>query len=65
MGKKLTTGRYETREELVEQIWKWWDMKGTTIPQIASVTRVSETTVRKILDAGRPNNKEEDRATRP
>lgn len=51
MSRKLTTGRYQTREELVREVWAWYRMKGTTQAQIARICRVSPGTVQKILNA--------------
>lgn len=66
MGKKKTTGRYETREELERMVFQWYDNTHATMKEIAATMRVSEPTVRKILNGPRPNNTpEENRATRP
>lgn len=44
-----TTGRYETREELVAQVWAWYGTPGTTQAQIARICQVSAGTVANIL----------------
>lgn len=53
-GRKPTTGRYATREELVEAVWGFYDMPNTSIAQVARICRVSEGVVAKVLDAPRP-----------
>lgn len=57
MGRPLTTGRYATREELVEAVWYWWaDAKPPypTVVGLARMVRVSEMVVHKILSEPRP-----------
>lgn len=50
-GRKKTTGRYETREELARQVWAWYAMPGTTVAQIARIAKVSEGVVHGILNS--------------
>lgn len=53
-GRKPTTGRYSSREELVREVWHWYDLPGTSQAQVARICRVSIQTVSKILNGGRP-----------
>lgn len=53
-GRKLTTGRYDTREELVHAVWDYWLNGPHSQTAIARITRVSPGTVSKILDAPKP-----------
>ena len=56
-GKKKTTGRYETRAELCDDVWSLYLTTPAKQADIARITRVSETTVANILDSkeGYPN----------
>lgn len=54
-GRKLTTGRHATREELVRAVWQWWRQPNVKQSHIARIERVSASTVAKILDAKRCN----------
>lgn len=49
-GRKKTTGRYETREELCREVWRMYLDTPRNISQVALVCRVSETIVRIIMD---------------
>jgi len=53
-GKALTTGKYATREKLVERIWFFWRHTGNNQTAIARITGVSLGTVGKILDGPAP-----------
>jgi DNA invertase Pin-like site-specific DNA recombinase len=48
MGRHLTTGKYETREELVDNVCAFYDMCHTQT-QVARITGISQTTVANIL----------------
>lgn len=50
----MTTGRYDTREELVAAIWRLWDQPHYRQSHIARITKVSEGTVARILNQPRP-----------
>lgn len=50
MTRKLTTGRFETREELESEVWDRYHNTAQNMAQIARFARVSETTIRNILD---------------
>lgn len=54
MPRKLTIGRYETREELVRRVWSMWDQPRYMQSHIARIAKVSEGTVAKILKQPRP-----------
>lgn len=49
-GRKKTTGRYATREELVENIFLLYYGTDANITDVARICRVSGPTVSKILD---------------
>lgn len=53
-GRKLTTGRFNTREELVDWIWRDWLRPGRTQAMVARSAGVSEGTVLKILNTTNP-----------
>ena len=56
MSRKLTSGRYETREELVMEVWEMWLNTDMHQAAIARSARVSEATVANILKGKRPDN---------
>lgn len=59
-GRRKTTGRFQTREELCEWVWNtYWHTKASAA-DIAKQCRVSEGTVNNILNSleGRPTDKE-------
>lgn len=47
---KKTTGRYETREELCDLVWRWYTRGAMSQADIARVSRVSEGTIANILN---------------
>lgn len=49
-GRKPTTGRFETREELVAEVWNRYLNTEQSTPQIARFARISNGTVRTILN---------------
>lgn len=49
MGRKLTTGRYETRNDLVDTVWRLYKNTDANQSAIAKITKVSESTVATIL----------------
>jgi hypothetical protein len=49
-GRKPTTGRYATREELERMVRLWYYDLGKNISEVARVCRVAQVTVAKILD---------------
>lgn len=49
-GRTRTTGRFDTREELEEQVWFWWLHSPLKQAHIARRVRVSETTVANIIE---------------
>lgn len=53
-GRKPTTGRYETREELEARVTELYYHTPAKPSQIARMCRVSEPVVHKILNARRP-----------
>lgn len=55
-SRKLTTGRYETREELVEEVWNCWIALGFSQARISRRTYVSVPVVARILSEPRPKN---------
>lgn len=57
-GRKLTTGRYATREELEDQVWELWKGTDANITDIARICRVSQPTVSGILDKPRRKHDE-------
>lgn len=54
-GPKPTTGRFDTREELVEAVWRDYDADRSA-QHTAAAYRVSEGTVQKILSGPRPTS---------
>lgn len=51
MGRKQTTGRFETREELESEVmWRWKDTP-SHISDIARACRVSQATVNNVINA--------------
>lgn len=55
-GPKLTTGRFETREELVEAVWRDYLKTQRNQSQIARAYRVSQGVVGSILSAPCPDS---------
>lgn len=53
MTRRLTTGRFDTREELTEAVHREWLHSPRNLVQIARYCQVSPTTVSKILDTPR------------
>lgn len=51
MGRRKSTGRYETREELEREVLFWWRETGAHQAAIARIVRASESTVAKIINA--------------
>jgi hypothetical protein len=51
MGRKKSTGRYESREALCLGVWGLWIKTKCNISDIATVTRVSVGVVSKIIDS--------------
>jgi DNA transposition AAA+ family ATPase len=49
-GRKKTTGRYGTREELCSEVWRRYRNTPSSMADIARACRVSEGTVAKILN---------------
>lgn len=49
-GRAKTTGRYATRKELCDNIWRMYQHSPAHVADIARVVRVSETVVHKVLD---------------
>ena len=67
MGRPRATGKYDTREELVREIWSLYIGTERSIANVARVVRVSAPLVSKIIDTregyeewkkaeGRPDN---------
>lgn len=54
MGRYLTNGRFESREELVAWIWHQWTNTKANQADIAKQCRVSPTTVANILKGPKP-----------
>lgn len=48
---KKTTGRYETREELLHEVWLRYLATASNCTDIAKATRVSQATVLNIIDS--------------
>ena len=48
-GRKKTTGKYESREELIDNVCHFYYM-GHNELQVSRITGISDTTARKILD---------------
>jgi len=57
-GRKKTTGRYDSREELVEWIWYYYKETDANLTDISKICKVSTVTVSKILDQPRPKEPE-------
>lgn len=53
-GRRKTTGRYETRDELERSVWDLWLNTKMRGPGIAKRVGVSESTVHKILNGPQP-----------
>ncbi len=53
-GRKPATGRFQTREELVAEVWQRYRHTPCNVAQIARFARVSETTVHNIIKKGNP-----------
>jgi DNA-binding transcriptional regulator LsrR (DeoR family) len=53
-GRKLTTGRFETRAELESEVWDRYLNTPSTQSDIARFARVSTTTVANILKRTKP-----------
>ena len=53
-GRKQATGRYETRQELVEATWRLYDLPDTSQADVAKATGVSARTTATILSEPRP-----------
>lgn len=49
-GRPKATGRYATREELCEMVWRFYRSPKLTIADVARVVRVSERVVHTILE---------------
>lgn len=56
---KLTTGRFNTREELLERFWAYYD-NGLKVSDASRCCRISEMTGYKIVKDGRPTKEERD-----
>jgi len=50
MGRKKTTGRYNTRDELVSEVWRMWKETPLNMTEVSKQARVSLGTVSSILD---------------
>ena len=50
----MTTGRYQTRAELVEAVWHFWAAPDLKQADIARLCRVSPGVVATILKKGKP-----------
>lgn len=50
MSRRLTTGRFASRQELTAWIWREWLCGPSCISDIARQCRVSPATVSKVLD---------------
>lgn len=50
-GRKKTTGRYATRDELCREVWRRWLHSGANQSDIARACGVSAATVGNILDS--------------
>ena len=50
MSRKPATGRFQTREELVAEVWQRYLNTPSNVAQIARFARVSETTIHNILN---------------
>ena len=48
-GRKKTTGRFDSREELVKEVWIRYHTTPQNVAQIARFCRVSDSTVHNIL----------------
>lgn len=55
MPRHQTTGRFQTRDELIEWVWQAWEKTPACIADIARQCRVSPTTVANILKKGSPH----------
>lgn len=51
MSRKPITGRFETREELCDTVWREWLFSPRNQTEIARFCKVSTATVGKILDS--------------
>jgi len=51
MGRKLTTGRYDTRQELEDIVVWFYKNSPNSMSAIADMVRVSQGTVSRIIDA--------------
>jgi hypothetical protein len=49
-GKPKTTGQFDTREELVAEVWNRWRNTPSNIADIARAVRVSDGVVHHILN---------------
>jgi len=49
MGRKVTTGKYKTRDELVQNVHFFYHHSGQNQAQVARTTGVSDATVANIL----------------
>ena len=54
MGRAKTTGRFKTREELVDTVWAQYLYTQATSSEIAKYVQVSDPTVGNILNEPRP-----------
>ena len=54
MSRKPATGRFQTREELVAEVWQRYLNTPSNVAQIARFARVSTTTVANILKKTKP-----------
>jgi transposase len=52
MGRPKTTGRFATRQELLDRIWMLYENGGMSLNGIARSCKVSNTTVSHVIDAG-------------
>jgi len=50
MGRRLTTGRFDTRQELLEFVWREYTNTSRSVAQVARAARISEATAHKILN---------------
>lgn len=53
-GRRPSTGRFDSREELEAWVWHFWTHTPACIADVARQCRVSPGVVSKILDKGRP-----------
>lgn len=51
-GRPKTTGRYETRAELCEMIWRFYQRPGVSGEDVSKIVRASHRVVLDILGSG-------------